>query len=422
MVDITVIIPVYNVEKYLSNCIQSVISQSKKEIEIICVNDGSTDKSGEILDNFAALDRRIKVVHFECNKGRIAARKIGVQMAAGRYIMFLDSDDYYTDDACMTAFQEIENANVEILHFGTTVINAGLSSQYEYDSIVSFFRPYINNLYGEKVLEECFKEEKYNYNLVDKIYSAQLCRKAFSSISEINCCMAEDMMLYFIISYYAKSYMGIERKLYNYNFAIGVSKPGPINLEGLDKRCTSAAACFTIRDFLYLQECFEKYESTYIKIERRLLSDNFDAWYYRLPVTERKEGYNIFLKHWGTDKVILSLLYDVENKQYDINIKGAKISELEQNIRSAQAEEAKHLEELKRSMERNIELEEKLLLNRQEMENKILEYNNKAKEQTEKIQNIQTEYERISNSFSYRLGLMITKIPRIIVHMIKGVV
>ena len=65
MVDITVIIPVYNVEKYLSNCIQSVISQSKKEIEIICVNDGSTDKSGEILDNFAALDRRIKVVHFE---------------------------------------------------------------------------------------------------------------------------------------------------------------------------------------------------------------------------------------------------------------------------------------------------------------------------------------------------------------------
>ena len=56
------------------------------------------------------------------------------------------------------------------------------------------------------------------------------------------------------------------------------------------------------------------------------------------------------------------------------------------------------------------------------MENKILEYNNKAKEQTEKIQNIQTEYERISNSFSYRLGLMITKIPRMIVHMIKGVV
>lgn len=139
MVDITVIIPVYNDEKYLKNCLQSVISQSKKEIEIICVNDGSTDKSGKILDNFAALDRRIKVVQCECNKGSLAARKIGVQMASGKYIMFLDSDDNYTDDACMTAFREIENANIEILHFGTNVVNAGLSSQYEYDSMVSFF-------------------------------------------------------------------------------------------------------------------------------------------------------------------------------------------------------------------------------------------------------------------------------------------
>lgn len=89
---ISVIIPVYNVEKYLERCLDSVLNQSFHDIEVICVDDGSTDSSSEILDRYAVKDTRIRVIHQE-NRGIAAARNVGLDAATGRYISFLDSDD-----------------------------------------------------------------------------------------------------------------------------------------------------------------------------------------------------------------------------------------------------------------------------------------------------------------------------------------
>lgn len=94
---ISIIIPVYNVEKYISQCIESVISQSYKDIEIILINDGSTDKSGEICDTYASIDNRIKVIHKK-NGGLSDARNRGLDVCTGKYVMFLDSDDYWNKD------------------------------------------------------------------------------------------------------------------------------------------------------------------------------------------------------------------------------------------------------------------------------------------------------------------------------------
>ena len=90
---ISFIIPVYNVEKYLAQCIESVLVQSHDNIEIILVDDGSTDKSGEICDNFSKTDNRVRVIHQE-NRGASAARNAGLGIAKGNYIAFIDSDDY----------------------------------------------------------------------------------------------------------------------------------------------------------------------------------------------------------------------------------------------------------------------------------------------------------------------------------------
>lgn len=89
---ITVVIPVYNVEDYVYNCIQSIINQTYKNLEIIVVNDGSTDKSGDICDRIAESDYRIKVIHKK-NEGLSSARNIGIDNAKGKYIVFVDSDD-----------------------------------------------------------------------------------------------------------------------------------------------------------------------------------------------------------------------------------------------------------------------------------------------------------------------------------------
>ena len=94
---VTIIVPVYNVEKYLNKCIESIIRQSYKNLEIIFVDDGSTDDSGQILDKYAKKDDRIVVIHKE-NGGVSSARNTGLNCAKGDYICFCDADDYLIDD------------------------------------------------------------------------------------------------------------------------------------------------------------------------------------------------------------------------------------------------------------------------------------------------------------------------------------
>ena len=94
MPKVSVIIPVYNTEKYLRKCLDSVCNQTLSDIEIICVNDCSTDNSFEILKKYASKDDRIKLIDFKENKGAAVARNTGIDEAKGEYIGFVDSDDF----------------------------------------------------------------------------------------------------------------------------------------------------------------------------------------------------------------------------------------------------------------------------------------------------------------------------------------
>lgn len=96
---ISIIIPIFNSENFLSDCIESLIHQSYKNIEIILIDDGSTDSSPFICDNFARIDSRIKVIH-KSNGGQSSARNAGLQIATGSYVAFVDSDDWVDPDFC----------------------------------------------------------------------------------------------------------------------------------------------------------------------------------------------------------------------------------------------------------------------------------------------------------------------------------
>ena len=95
---VSVIIPVYNTEQYLKQCLDSVINQTFKDIEIICVNDGSEDNSPEILNEYAKKDDRIKIINKE-NDGLGRARNTGLEYVTTGLVCFIDSDDYFTEDA-----------------------------------------------------------------------------------------------------------------------------------------------------------------------------------------------------------------------------------------------------------------------------------------------------------------------------------
>lgn len=113
MIKLSIIVPVYNVAEYLERCLNSLINQTLNEIEIICVNDGSTDNSLCILEKFAGLDERIKIIN-QKNKGLSGARNTGIKLIQGEYFGFLDSDDWVDLDYFEKLYKRAKNCDADI--------------------------------------------------------------------------------------------------------------------------------------------------------------------------------------------------------------------------------------------------------------------------------------------------------------------
>ncbi len=119
--DVSIIVPVYNASRYLQRCLDSLLSQSLENIEIICINDGSNDDSESILKKYAQKDKRIKLFSFE-KLGPGGCRNIGIDKAKGKYIAFVDADDYVEKNTFLTGYNKIEESKAEILSFNALEI------------------------------------------------------------------------------------------------------------------------------------------------------------------------------------------------------------------------------------------------------------------------------------------------------------
>lgn len=119
---ISIIVPIYKVEQYLPRCIDSLTSQTYKNIELILIDDGSPDRCGKICDEYAEKDKRVKVVH-KPNGGLSDARNKGLDIASGDYIMFVDSDDWIEKESCEVIVGLFDKYNVDIVSFGIQLIN-----------------------------------------------------------------------------------------------------------------------------------------------------------------------------------------------------------------------------------------------------------------------------------------------------------
>lgn len=163
---ISVVIPVYNVDKYLRQCLDSVIGQTYGNLEILVVDDGSTDKSAIICDEYAAKDNRIRVFH-TANHGLSAARNYALDKAAGDYIAFLDSDDWLEPDAYTILLREALNTGADIVHFRF------------YQEFVNSTRKSVGSenrfvVEGNELLRALLLEKKVSDDVWDKFYKASL--------------------------------------------------------------------------------------------------------------------------------------------------------------------------------------------------------------------------------------------------------
>lgn len=135
---ISIIIPIFNTEKYLVDCLKSIFSQNMEEIEIICINDGSTDRSSEILRAFAEQDSRIKVI-FQKNQGVSVARNAGLGAATGKYVQFLDSDDMLEPEALEYATHQMEEKQLDVFYFDARAVFESAQLEKEKSSYKTYY-------------------------------------------------------------------------------------------------------------------------------------------------------------------------------------------------------------------------------------------------------------------------------------------
>lgn len=163
---ISVIIPVYNVEKYLKKCIESVIYQSYDNLEIIIIDDGSKDNSGKICDEYANKDKRIIVIHKK-NEGVSKARNIGIEMAKGKYVAFIDSDDFIDKDYIKTLYNQCENDESDLSICGTKDINSN-------EDVLRKSKKYKKSINSEEGMKELLNEKYYTCVVWAKMYRKEL--------------------------------------------------------------------------------------------------------------------------------------------------------------------------------------------------------------------------------------------------------
>lgn len=203
MTEFSIIIPVYNTEKYLKECLESILSQSYANFEIICVNDCSNDNSLSILKEYAKLDGRIKIINNETQRGAGVSRNIAINRSVGEYIAFVDSDDYIDKDLLFLCNEKIKK-ETEVVIFGAKTLNEKTKCTRcgQYSS-----RKFPNRFFKNKL----FSYHTISYN---KIYKKEFLLK--NGIEFNNTKTGEDQIVFIKTMLLAKHIEILKKDLYTY--------------------------------------------------------------------------------------------------------------------------------------------------------------------------------------------------------------
>ena len=272
-IKVSIIIAAYNVEEYISRCLNSIISQSLKDIQIIVVNDGSVDSTPTKIKQFCANDSRIILINQE-NKGAMEARKEGLIKAIGKYVLFVDGDDW------------LENQALEILY----------NNAEENNSDIVLYHAY--KVYGDKKIKFLtFEDDLDNYSLLEYLHGkiepniwAKFIKLDYIKENSIefpsNISFAEDLAMCCALSIFNPKVSTEEKKLYNY-YMRETSITNTVNSKILD----------IIEAFHYIKMLFKKnnlYGTYRMQYEYLVYQHMFFVWFLKYSNIEKKYSYNLY--------------------------------------------------------------------------------------------------------------------------------
>lgn len=301
--EISIVIPVYNDEKYVEECLRSVLAQSLREIEIILVDDGSSDHSLRIMQKYAKKDPRIHIIRKEHNQGAFAARRSGMLNARGKYLMFVDADDVLVPEACQLACDLIKKKRTDIVQFTVGVKNCTENPNASHWAEKAL-KPSNISLEGQKILKELFVTRRYTTALYGKIYLTSLCKSAALHMPDIESSLGEDILQQFYIAYLADSYEAVQTApLYYYRYGLGVSNVQPVTLKKFEGYCKMAHLAELVRSFLTERGEFERFQEIYEAISQRMCEDGCRMYRTRVHENDRLAGFYLLCAYWGQNPV-----------------------------------------------------------------------------------------------------------------------
>ena len=265
-VKISVIVPVYNAEQYLKICLNSILNQTLRDVEVILIDDCSADNSGKICDEFAAIDSRVTVIHKE-NEGAAAARNAGLLMATGEYIGFVDADDWIEQDMYEVMFANAQElcSDVVFCNYVTELstatnkvdVNSGKQNIYRKSEIQKKFLPYFFGYeYSEIVNYKSYCSfADYNSYIWLCIYKRKVIQKAQITFPSERIYFNEDNLFNLNFIYNTNTITHVDKYFYHYRF----------NQSSFTK---------TFND-KYLVNKLNKYEYLLSFIEKNNLEDDF---------------------------------------------------------------------------------------------------------------------------------------------------
>lgn len=272
-IPVSIIVPVYNVSAYLDDCMRSLVRQTLRGTEIICVDDASTDGSWEILQKYAAEYSGIRLIRLPENGSAYTARIRGVQASRGRYIMFVDPDDYLADNACEKLYRLISRYRCDMLHFVSEVVGKEAQSSRGV-GLSHLINPSVRKLNGDLV-RACFARNQFGFQLWNKIYRGDLVRLALRGCRDEYLPKAQDLYIFFQIAFRASSYRSfMTEPLYYYRMGVGVTGGSYLTPDQLKKNGMQLLIPGKLRAFLEENQAGEKYAGVVEQIENNLITDS----------------------------------------------------------------------------------------------------------------------------------------------------
>ncbi len=294
---VSIIVPAYNSESTIRRTLRSLLCQTMDEIEVICFNDASTDATQEELDACAELDGRLVTVRYETNRTANQARKDGVLMARGNYILFCDADDTLEPTACEDLVHEMEKDPVDILQFGTNVISED-AAQEDRMWLLTNTLPYSGTLRDSDVFDGCFRGELYRFNLWNKMYSAAVAKQAFAHVEDGEFPRGQDVYAFTLLAYYARSYRGIGTKYYDYHLGSGMDGKQSLSIDQFKRFCGFSKVVDALKRFFESEGVFDTYVDAWVGMRSRFVGDCINKWHKKVSEEDKGKAFDLMLGNW----------------------------------------------------------------------------------------------------------------------------